>query len=102
MHLPRGQPTASWEEASSAHQAGLGLGTESSQSCLIIPSIHLPHDIQSILGQAPRGLDIKGSQLHRQLSLLTVCLAPGLDLNMCQKDGHLSWHMARVLWSHGH
>ena len=43
MHLPGGLPTASWEEASGAHQAGLGLETESSQPGLIIPPIHLPH-----------------------------------------------------------
>lgn len=58
MHLPGGLPTASLEEASGAHQAGLGLETESSQPGLIIPPIHLPHDIQTVLGQAPWGLDI--------------------------------------------
>lgn len=33
----------------------------------------------------------------------THCMpGPGLDLNACKKDGQLSQHIARVLWTHGH
>lgn len=56
VHLPRGLPTASWEEASGSYQAGLGLETESEQACLVIPSVCPSHSVQTVPGQALWGL----------------------------------------------
>ena len=100
--FPEGLPTASWEEASGAHQAELGLETEPAQPCLVTPSVHPPRNVQRVLGQAPRGMG------HQRLStsqtvIPTRCVpGPGLDLNTYKKDGQLSRHIARVLWTHGH
>lgn len=50
MHLPRGLPTASWEETSGTHQAGMGLETKSVQPPLVIPSVCPSHNVQAALG----------------------------------------------------